>query len=159
MGKVPDKPRPDELLQVFSAVFAKMKPDLHVVDRRDVAGDIALTIREAHGAEQLVIVAENGDVVGLKRDDNPETVSGAYQDPNILMNVVEAGKLAPGVWTMTTKGDSSFVVAQTETVPELVYPPPSVPGSAPPRTMFQPASLCLSWRRSRPWRQRAAPAE
>ena len=46
------------------------------------------------------------------------------------MNVVEAGKLAPGVWTVTTKGDSSFVVAQTETVPELVYPPPSVPGSA-----------------------------
>lgn len=131
MGKVPDKAKTaDELLQVFSAVFTKMKPDLHVVDRRNAAGDIEFTIREAHGAQQLVVVAESGGLVALKRDGNPETVSRAYQDPNILMNIVEAGKLGPGVWTMTTKGDSSFVVAQTETVPELVYPPPSVPGSA-----------------------------
>ena len=131
MGKVPDKARTaDELLQVFSAVFAKMKPDLHLVDRRNATGDIEFKIREAHGAQQLVVVAENGGLVALKRDGNPETISRAYQDPNILMNVVEAGKLAPGVWTVTTKGDSSFVVAQTETVPELVYPPPSVPGSA-----------------------------
>jgi hypothetical protein len=131
MGKVPDKAKTaDELLQVFSAVFAKMKPDLHVVDRRNAAGNIEFTIREAHGAQQLVVVAENGGLISLKRDGNPETVSRAYQDPNILMNVVEAGKLTPGVWTMTTKGASSFVVAQTATVPELVYPPPSVPGSA-----------------------------
>ena len=131
MGKVPDKAKTaDELLQVFSAVFAKMKPDLHVVDRRNAAGDIEFKIREAHGAQQLVVVAENGGLAALKRDGNPETISRAYQDPNILMNVVEAGKLAPGVWTVTTKGDSSFVVAQTATVPELVYPPPSVPGSA-----------------------------
>jgi hypothetical protein len=131
MGKVPDKAKSaDELLQVFSAVFAKMKPDLHVVDRRNAAGDIEFNIRQAHGAQQLVVVAENGGLAALKRDGNPETISRAYQDPNILMNVVEAGKLAPGTWTVTTKGDSSFVVAQTATVPELVYPPPSVPGSA-----------------------------
>ena len=131
MGKVPDKAKTaDELLQVFSAVFAKMKPDLHVVDRRNAAGDIEFKIREAHGAQQLVVVAENGGLAALKRDGNPETISRAYQDPNILMNVVEAGKLTPGLWTVTTKGDSSFVVAQTATVPELVYPPPSVPGNA-----------------------------
>jgi hypothetical protein len=131
MGKVPDKAKTaQELLQVFSAVFAKMKPDLHVVDRRNAAGDIEFTIREAHGAQQLIIVAENGGLIALKRDGNPQTVSRAFQDPNILMNVVEAGKLAPGVWTMTTRGDSSFVVAQTATVPELVYPPPATPGSA-----------------------------
>jgi hypothetical protein len=139
MGKVPDKARTaDELLQVFSAVFAKMKPDLHVIDRRNADGDIEFTIREAHGAQQLVIVArspdavagEQGGLVALKRDGNPETISRAYQEPNILVNVIEAGKLAAGVWTVTTKGDSSFVVAQTETVPELIYPPPSVAGSA-----------------------------
>ena len=131
MGKIPDKAKTaDDLLQVFSAAFAKMKPDLHVIDRRNAAGDIAFTIREAHGAQQLVVVAGNGGLVALKRDGNPETISRAYQDPNILINVVEAGKLAPGAWTVTTKGDSSFVVAQTETVPELLYPPPSVPGSA-----------------------------
>ena len=131
MGKAPDKAKTaDELLRVFSAVFAKMKPDLHVVDRRNASGDIEFKIREAHGAQQLVVVAENGGLVALKRDGNAETISRAYQDPNILMNVVEAGKLAPGVWTVTTKGDSSFAVAQSETVPELVYPPPSVPGSA-----------------------------
>lgn len=131
MGKVPDKAKTaQELLQVFSATFARMKPDLHVVDRRNAAGDIQFTIREAHGAQQLVIVAENGGLVALKRNGNPETISRAFQDPNILMNIIEAGKLAPGTWTMTTKGDSSFVVAQTATVPELVYPPPATPGSA-----------------------------
>jgi hypothetical protein len=132
MGKAPDKARTaDELLQVFSAVFAKMKPDLHVIDRRNVEdGDIEFRIREAHGAQQLVIVAGHDDLVALKRDGNPETVSRVYQEPNILMNIIEAGKLAAGVWTVTTKGDSSFVVAQTETVPELIYPPPSVAGSA-----------------------------
>ncbi len=131
MGKVPDKARTaDELLQVFSAVFAKMKPDLHVVDRRNADGDLAFNTREAHGAQQLVVVAENAGLVALKRDGNPETISRAYQDPNILINVIEEEKLAPGAWTVTTRGDSSFVVAQTETVPELIYPPPSVPGSA-----------------------------
>ncbi len=131
MGKVPDKAKTaQELLQIFSAVFARMKPDLHVVDRRNAAGDIEFTIREAHGAQQLILVAENGGLIALKRNGNPETVSRAFQDSNILMNVVEAGKLAAGVWTMTTKGDSSFVVAQTATVPELVYPPPATPGSA-----------------------------
>ncbi|MGC8781776.1 MAG: VWA domain-containing protein, partial [Anaerolineae bacterium] len=131
MGKVPDKARTAaELLQVFGAVFARMKPDLHVVDRRNAAGDLEFTVREAHGARQLVIVAENAGLIALRRDGNPETVSRAYQDPNILINVVEAGKLAAGVWTVATKGASSFVVAQTATVPELVHPPPATPGSA-----------------------------
>ncbi|MCX7671086.1 MAG: VWA domain-containing protein, partial [Anaerolineae bacterium] len=131
MDKVPDKARTaDELLEVFSAVFARMKPDLHVVDRRNAAGDIEFTIREAHGARQLIIVAESGGLIALKRNGNPETVSRAYQDPNILINVVEAGKLAAGIWTITTRSRSGFVVAQTETVPELVYPPPATPGSA-----------------------------
>ena len=131
MGKVPDKAKTaDDLLQVFSSVFAKMKPDLHVVDRRNGNGDIEFNVREAQGAQQLVVVAENGGLVGLKRDGKPETISRAYQDPNILMNFVEAGKLAPGVWSVTTKSDGGFVVAQTETVPELIYPPASVPGSA-----------------------------
>lgn len=131
MGKVPDKARTaQELLQVFSAVFARMRPDLHIVDRRNAAGDIEFTIREGHGAQQLIIVAESGGLVALKRNGNPETVSRAFQDSNILMNIVEANKLAPGVWTATTKGDSSFVVAQTATVPELVYPPPALAGSA-----------------------------
>ncbi|MEJ5198570.1 MAG: VWA domain-containing protein [Anaerolineae bacterium] len=133
MGKVPDKARTaDELLQVFSAVFARMKPDLHIVDRRNAAGDIEFTIREAHGAQQLIIVAENGGLIALKRNGNPETVSRAYQDPNILINVLEAGKLAAGVWTVATKGTGSFAVAQTATVPELIYPPPATPGSAAP---------------------------
>ncbi len=131
MGKIPDKAKTaQDLLQIFSAVFAKMKPDLHVVDRRNAAGDIEFAIRAGHGAQQLIIVAENDGLIALKRDGNPQTISQAFQDPNILMNIVEADKLAAGVWTITTKGDSSFVVAQTETVPELVYPPPATPGSA-----------------------------
>ncbi len=131
MGKVPDKARTaDELLQVFSAVYAEMKADLHVVERRNATADIEFTIREAHGAQQLIIVAENDGLVALKRNGNPETVSRVYQDPSILINVVEAGKLAAGVWTVATKGTSSLVVVQTATVPELVYPPPATPSSA-----------------------------
>jgi len=131
MGKVPAKAATaDDLLQVFSDIFSQMKPDLHVLDRRNSAGELEITTRPAHGTQRLVIVGKKDELVALKRDGLPETVSRAFGDDNILVNIVDGDKLAEGTWTVQTRGRSSFIVAQTETYPELVYPPPAVPGSA-----------------------------
>jgi len=131
IGQVPEEAKtPDDLLRVFSAIFAQMKPDLHVVEQRNASGHLELTVRAAHGAQQLVVVAETSGLVAIKRDGMPQTVSAAYQDDNILVNLIGAEKLADGTWTFETRGPHSFVVAQTRTYPTLVHPPPSLPGSA-----------------------------
>ena len=130
MGRVPDKAKTaGDLLRVFSSIFAQMEPDLHVVDQGN-SGALEFNIRPEHGARRLVIVADKSGLQAVKRDDNPEAVSSAYQDDNILLNVVGDKALAPGKWTVETNGHDTFAVVQTDTYPELTFPPASVPGSS-----------------------------
>ena len=129
IGRTPAKARTaQDLLQVFSSLLAEMKPDLHVVEQAG-GGTLGFTIRPAHGAQQLVVVADKDGLQALKRDGNPVAVSRAYQDDNVLVNVVDAQGLAAGDWTVETRGASGFAVVQTDTYPELTFPPSSVPGS------------------------------
>ncbi len=130
MGRVPDKAKTaGELLRVFSSIFAQMEPDLHVVDQ-GTGSALEFNIRPEHGARRLVIVADKSGVQAVQRDDAPQAVSSAYQDDNILLNVVEDKALAPGKWSVEANGHDTFAVVQTDTYPELTFPPASVPGSS-----------------------------
>lgn len=130
IGTVHEARTANQLLRVFSDIFAEMKPNLHVVDRRNADGDIEFFTRQAHGTRQLHIVTARGGLVALRHNGAAVTASVSLRDENISVSVVESSALPEGKWTIKTKEGAGFVVARTDTFPEVVHPPPSVPGSA-----------------------------
>jgi hypothetical protein len=128
MGTVPAKAKSaEDLLQVFSSLFSQMEPGLHVVEGN--GGVVEFNIKPEHGARRLVIVADKEGLQTLKRDGNPQAITSASQDDNVLINTVEGSGLSAGKWTAETSGRGAFAVVQTDTYPELVFPPSSVAGS------------------------------
>jgi hypothetical protein len=130
IGRAPEQAKtPADLLQVFSSLLAQMEPGLHVLAQGN-GTELTFNIRPEHGAQRLVIVAGKDDLQALTRDGSPVPVSSAYQGDNILVNAVDAAGLAAGKWTVQTQGSGAFVVVQTQTYPDLIFPPSSIPGSS-----------------------------
>lgn len=123
MGKLPVKARTaGDLLQVFSRVFAQMKPNLHVVDKTNPDGVLEFFTRDAHAARQLNVVTGEGGLTTLRRDNSNVTTQQALQDDNIEVNVVESSALPTGKWTVDSAA-GSFVVARTDTYADVIHPP------------------------------------
>lgn len=130
MGRAPVKAHTaSNLLQVFSSLFAQMKPNLHVVDETNRDGDIELHTRDAHAARQINVISGEGGLTALRRDNSNVTTQQALQDGNIEVNVVESSALPTGKWTVDSTA-GSFVVARTDTYPDVVHPP-ATSGNAP----------------------------
>lgn len=123
MGKTPVKARTAaDLLQVFSSLFAQMKPNLHVVREKNRDGDVEFHTRTAHAARQINVVSDRGSLRVLRRDGSSVETQKVLEDSNIEVSVVESSALPSGRWTVES-GPASFVVARTDTYPEVVHPP------------------------------------
>ena len=131
-----------DLLQRFSALFAEMEPGLQVLDQAS-GGKLEFNVRPEHGAQRLVVVTGKSDSLALKRDGSPQPVSSAYQDDNVLLNVIEGQGFEAGKWIVETSGPGGFAVVQTDTYPELLFPPASVAGSS-VATRYVPAGKPLA---------------
>jgi hypothetical protein len=122
-----------DLLRVFSEIFAEMKPTLHVIDHATAQngdGDLELQTRQAHGARQLNVVTTKDGFGGLLRDASLQSTQTLLQDSNVAVNTIESSVLPDGRWTVKANEASVFVVARTETYPQLIHPVPSISGSA-----------------------------
>ena len=126
-----------DLLLIFSEIFAEMKSDRSVVTRRNVAGDLAISIRNAHGAGSIAFVSPRSAISAVQRDGAPMQTQSVLDDSNIDLNVAVA-PLAAGEWTAKTSDLSSFAVVQANSYPELLFPPPSVEDN-PASTRYYPA--------------------
>lgn len=141
MGGAREAKSAGDLIRQFSEIFAEMKPNLHVVDSRDADGNLVISTRPAHGARQLTIVGAKGNFISLQRNGSPEAVSPTFEDDNIELNVIEKGVLPEGKWTVSSQDQSGFIVARTNTFPEIVHPPRSVAGNNAPR--FYPSNKSI----------------
>lgn len=133
LGATQEARQAQDLLRVFSEIFTRMKPTLHIVDYangQNGDGDLELQIRQVHGARQLNVVTTRDGFSALLRDGSPQSPQLALQDGNIAVHSIESSVLPDGRWTVKAQENTSFVVAKTETYPRLIHPVPSVPGSA-----------------------------
>ncbi len=117
------------LLQVFSEIFAEMKPDRSMVTERNANGDIQFNIREAHSARSVTFVSTRGGLAAVRRDDAPVLTRSMLSDENIEVSVVEAAPLPPGRWVAETSDFGAFAVIQADSFPMLLFPPPSAQNS------------------------------
>ncbi len=143
-GRLREAATAQDLLTVFSELFAQMKPDRSVIE--ETAGDaLRLTTRRAHGVQELAFITPRGALTSLRRTsgDNGATVvpTSDFDDPNISVDLVTGEALQASademVWTAQT-GGNGFVVAQAASYPQLVNPPPSLADS-PASTRYYPA--------------------
>jgi hypothetical protein len=118
-----------DLLQVFSEILTRMKPDRSLISQRNGAGALQFTTRSPQGVQSVVFVTPRGGLTALRRDDAPMLTSRGLDDPNIDVNVLESGNLADGVWTAETADPSGFAVVQAASYVELINPPPSLANS------------------------------
>ncbi len=116
------------LLRVFSEIFASMKSDRTVVTSRNTEGNLAFQTRAAHGVGQLAFVSPRGAIQAVHRDGAPVVTQSILEDSNVDLNVIN-GDVPAGTWVAETPDPSAFVVVQTSSYPELIFPPPSVAGS------------------------------
>lgn len=119
-----------ELLREFSDIFAAIKPEVHVVDRRNQDRHLEFFTRETHGARRIAVVTSSGELSSLRRDSQPITTEKALSDGNIEVNLVESSALPAGRWVGITRDEGAFVVASTDTYPTLLSPPPSIAENA-----------------------------
>lgn len=119
---------PQELLRVFSEIFAAMKPDLSVITSR-TGNAIQLTTREGHGVRRLAFVTARDGLTSIQRDDQPILPQGTLADPSIDVNLLEGETLAPGRWIGEMSDAGGFAVVQTDSYPQLLNPPPSLANS------------------------------
>ena len=114
-----------DLLLIFSEIFAEMKSDRSVVTRRNVNGDLTISIRKAHGAGSIAFVSPKSAITAVQRDGAPMQTQSVLDDGNIDLNLAVA-PLPAGEWVAKTTDLSSFAVVQADSYPELLFPPPSV---------------------------------
>ena len=126
-----------DLLLIFSKIFAEMKSDRSVVTRRNVSGDLTISIRKAHGAGSIAFVSPRSAITAVQRDGAPMLTQSVLADGNIDLNVAVA-PLPAGEWVAKTTDLSSFAVVQADSYPELLFPPPSVQDS-PASARYYPA--------------------
>lgn len=118
-----------ELLLVFSEIFAEMKPDLSVITGRN-SGAIELTTRAAHGVRQLAFVAARDTLIGVRHDGEPAPVQGALNDPLIDIYLASGEAPTPGRWVAEMNDAGGFAVVRSDSYPQLLNPPPSLANSA-----------------------------
>ena len=126
-----------DLLLIFSELFAEMKSDRSVVTHRNVQGNLTISIRKAHSAGSIAFVSPESAITAVERDGAPMPTQSLLADGNIDLNVAVA-PLAAGEWVAKTTDLSSFAVVQADSYPELLFPPPSVHGNA-ASTRYSPA--------------------
>ena len=126
-----------DLLLIFSELFAEMKSDRSVVTHRNVQGNLTISIRNAHGAGSIAFVSPQSAITAVERDGAPMQTQSLLADGNIDLNVAVA-PLAAGEWVAKTTDLSTFAVVQADSYPELLFPPPSVQGNA-ASTRYLPA--------------------
>lgn len=129
-----------DLLRVFSEIFAEMKPDLSLVSGRGTR--LQLTTRAAHGVRKLAFVTTRDGLVSLGRDGQPLLAERSLDDPTIDVNIVEGEALTPGSWTAELNDAGGFVVVQSDSYPQLLNPPPSLANS-PASVRYYPAGKPL----------------
>lgn len=117
-----------DLLLIFSELFAEMKSDRSVVTHRNVHGDLTISVRNAHGAGSIAFVSPHSAITAVERDGARTLTQSLLDDVNIDLNVAGA-PLAAGQWVAKTNDLSSFAVVQADSYPELLFPPPSVQGN------------------------------
>jgi hypothetical protein len=131
---------PQELLRVFSEIFAEMKPDLSVITAR--GGSIQLATRAAHGVQQLAFVTARDGLTTMRRDDQPLAAESYLNDPLIDVNLANGEAPTPGRWMAELNDDGGFAVVQTASYPQLLNPPPSLANS-PASVRYYPAGKPL----------------
>jgi hypothetical protein len=129
-----------ELLRVFSELFAEMKPDLSVITGS--GGLLQLTTRAEHGVRKLALVTARDGLTALQRDNQPVLAQQSLNDPAIAVNLVEGEALAAGRWRAEMSDAGGFAVVQTDSYPQLLNPPPSLANS-PASVRYYPAGKPL----------------
>lgn len=131
-----------DLVRVFSEIFATLKSDRSVLSGRNAKGALQFNTRAPHGVRKIALVTPRGGLVSLQRDTEPVVPQTALNDPNIDVNWLEGEALAAGVWTAQTSDFSGFAVVQTNSYPELLNPPPSI-ATSPASVRYYPAGKPL----------------
>lgn len=131
-----------DLVRVFSEIFATLKSDRSVLSGRNAKGALQFTTRDPHGVRKIALVTPRGGLVSLQRATEPVLPQTALNDPNIDVNWLEGEALAAGVWTAETSDFSGFAVVQTNSYPELLNPPPSI-ATSPASVRYYPAGKPL----------------
>jgi hypothetical protein len=129
-----------DLLRVFSELFAAMKPDLSVITGS--GGALQLTTRAEHGVRKLALVTARDGLTALQRDNQPVLAQQMLNDPTIAINIVEGEALAPGRWQAEMSDAGGFAVVQTDSYPQLLNPPPSL-ANTPASVRYFPAGKPL----------------
>lgn len=131
-----------DLVRVFSEIFATMKSDRSVLSGRNAKGALQFTTRAPHGVRKIALVTPRGGLVSLQRDQQGVQPQAMLNDPNIDVSWLEGEGLEAGVWTAETSDFSGFAVVQTNSYPELLNPPPSI-ATNPSSVRYYPAGKPL----------------
>ncbi|HXF60674.1 MAG TPA: vWA domain-containing protein, partial [Caldilineaceae bacterium] len=70
-GSVNEAGTAQDLLQVFSEILTRMKPDRSLIAGRNSAGALEFVTRAPHGVQSVVFVTPHGGLAGLSRDGSP----------------------------------------------------------------------------------------
>ncbi len=132
-----------DLVRIFSEIFASMKSDRSVLTGRSADGALEFTTRAQHGVRRITIVTPSGGLRGVQKSEGVVATQPSLTEPHIDVNVIEGEPLAEGGdWRIETSDFSGFAVIQTDSYPQLVNPPPSV-ASSPASVRYYPAGKPL----------------
>jgi len=86
-----------DLVRVFSEIFATMKSDRSVLSGRNAKGALQFTTRAPHGVRKIALVTPRGGLVSLQRDQQGVQPQAVLDDPNIDVSWLEGEGLEAGV--------------------------------------------------------------
>jgi hypothetical protein len=132
---------PQDLLRVFSEIFAEMKPDLSVLSSRS-AGQLRFTTRNEHGVRKITVVTTRDGLTNLQLGDQPIQGQNVLTDAAVAVTLLEGADLTAGQWVAEKSDAGGFVVVQTDSYPQLLNPPPSL-AESPASVRYYPAGKPL----------------
>ncbi|MEZ4656631.1 MAG: VWA domain-containing protein [Caldilineaceae bacterium] len=126
-----------DLLRVFSEIFAEMKPDRSVLTTRSSGsgGALSLSTRTVQGVRKISLVTPRAGLTSFQLNNEPFLAQSTLDDPNIEVSAVDArfietGALPDGRWSAEMSDRSGFAVVQADSYPQLINPPPSLADSS-----------------------------